>query len=148
MAVFSLIVQPVQGSEPLLLCGPLEKGRALAARVGYPRIVMADAGHAAGTRMRDSGAFGDPARPEAALLVECGQHWQKDSVLWRRLGTCYPRIREAVEQIVEKTVRASSMVENLNSRLRCYFFFLLASPGGSGLPRAAALLSKPPALSP
>jgi hypothetical protein len=40
---------------------------------------MADAGHAAGVRMRDSGAFGDPARPGAALLVECGQHWARGS---------------------------------------------------------------------
>lgn len=49
-------------------------------------------------------------------------HWQKDSALWKRLGCRYPLLREAVEQVVEKTVRASSMVENLNSRLRCYFF--------------------------
>jgi hypothetical protein len=49
-------------------------------------------------------------------------HWQKDSALWRRLGARYPLVREAVGQVVESTVRASSMVENLNSRLRCYFF--------------------------
>ncbi len=49
-------------------------------------------------------------------------HWQKDTELWKRLGSRYPRVRDAVEQVVEKTVRASSMVENLNSRLRCYFF--------------------------
>ena len=49
-------------------------------------------------------------------------HWQKDSALWKRLGARYPLVREAVEKVVEKTVRASSMVENLNSRLRCYFF--------------------------
>ncbi|MCI0407537.1 MAG: hypothetical protein L0191_03060, partial [Acidobacteria bacterium] len=48
--------------------------------------------------------------------------WQKDSVLWKRLGPLYPTVRKAVEQIAETTVRASSMVENLNSRLRCYFF--------------------------
>jgi predicted deacylase len=66
-----------QGDEPLALSGPLEKGRALAARVGVPEIVVADAGHAAGTRLRDHGAFGDPDGPEAALLVECGQHWAR-----------------------------------------------------------------------
>lgn len=49
-------------------------------------------------------------------------HWQKDTELWNRLGSRYPRVRKAVQQVVEKTVRASSMVENLNSRLRCYFF--------------------------
>lgn len=66
-----------QGDQPLALCGPLEKGRALARRVGRPEIVVADAGHAAGTRLRDHAAFGDPDRPEAALLVECGQHWAR-----------------------------------------------------------------------
>jgi predicted deacylase len=66
-----------QGDAPLILCGPLDKGRALARRVGYPVIVIADAGHAAGTRMRDYGGFGDPASAKAALLVECGQHWAR-----------------------------------------------------------------------
>lgn len=59
---------------PVMLAGPLPKGRALAARVGVPEVVVADRGHAAGVRMRDYGAFGDPASPKNALLVECGQH--------------------------------------------------------------------------
>ena len=48
--------------------------------------------------------------------------WQKDTALWKRLGRRYPLLREAVEKVAEKIVRASSMVENLNSRLRSYFF--------------------------
>ena len=63
-------------SPPLILCGTQGKGRELARKVGYPAHVVADAGHAAGPRMRDYGAFADDARPESALLVECGQHWQ------------------------------------------------------------------------
>jgi predicted deacylase len=61
-------------SEPLLLCGPLAKGRRLALELGFPSTVVADAGHAAGTRLRDYGAFGDEASPRNAVLVECGQH--------------------------------------------------------------------------
>ena len=61
--------------EPLMLCGLADKGRRLARAVGYPAKIVADAGHAAGTRMRDHGAFADPASPSRALLVECGQHW-------------------------------------------------------------------------
>jgi len=38
---------------------------------------MCDRGHAAGPRLRDYGAFADPASPKTALLVECGQHWEK-----------------------------------------------------------------------
>lgn len=64
---------------PLMLCGPLAKGRTWARRVGFPEMIVADAGHAAGKRMRDYGAFGDPASPRNALLVECGQHWERAS---------------------------------------------------------------------
>jgi predicted deacylase len=65
---------------PLLLCGLPAKGRALAAAIGYPAVVVADAGHPNGPRMRDFGAFADPASPAAAMLVECGQHWAKSSI--------------------------------------------------------------------
>ncbi len=63
-----------QRGEPMLLAGPLEKGVSLARAVGRPRLVVRDAGHAAGPRLRDYRQFGDPASPAAALLVECGQH--------------------------------------------------------------------------
>lgn len=59
---------------PVMLAGPLAKGRELAFRVGVPEVVVADAGHAAGARMRDYDAFADPESPQNALLVECGQH--------------------------------------------------------------------------
>ena len=49
-------------------------------------------------------------------------YWQKDAALWERLGPRYPAVRAAVDAVTQDTVRASSMVENLNSRLRCYFF--------------------------
>ncbi len=69
-----------QCTVPLMMCGPVAKGRALALALGAPAHVVADAGHAAGTRMRDYGAFVDPASPRNALLVECGQHWEAASV--------------------------------------------------------------------
>ena len=76
-ADFLLDIHSMQSTSPaLMLCGTQAKGRELAAAVGYPAYVVADAGHAAGTRMRDYGAFADAARPQTALLVECGQHWQ------------------------------------------------------------------------
>ncbi|MCP5367153.1 MAG: succinylglutamate desuccinylase/aspartoacylase family protein [Hyphomicrobiales bacterium] len=64
---------------PLMMAGPLAKGRALAAAVGIPEIVVSDAGHAAGKRMRDYTGYADPASPRNALLVECGQHWEARS---------------------------------------------------------------------
>jgi hypothetical protein len=36
---------------------------------------MVDAGHANGKRLRGYGAFGDPASPKNALLIETGQHF-------------------------------------------------------------------------
>jgi predicted deacylase len=68
------------GSQPLMLSGPLAKGIALARAIGTPTHVIIDEGHPEGVRMRDFGAFGDPASPRNALLIECGQHWQQASV--------------------------------------------------------------------
>jgi len=68
-----------QGDDAMLLCGSLEKGRSLARQVGTPAIVVADEGHAAGTRLRDYAGFADPASAKNALLVECGQHWRAGS---------------------------------------------------------------------
>ena len=64
---------------PLMLAGPLAKGRKLAMEVGVPELVVGDAGHAAGTRLRDYGAFADPDSARNALLIECGQHWERAS---------------------------------------------------------------------
>ena len=79
---FLLDIHSMQQSCPALtLSGPLAKGRALAAGTGFPAHVVSDTGHAAGKRMRDYAAFGDPASPKNALLVECGQHWEFDSAV-------------------------------------------------------------------
>jgi len=60
---------------PLVLTGLHAKHIALAARMAAPALVVADAGHAEGTRLRDHGRWNDPADAEAcALLVECGFH--------------------------------------------------------------------------
>jgi len=60
---------------PLAMAGRHPKGRALARGIGAPATVVADAGHAAGRRMRDYGPFDDPAAGPAAVLIEAGQHW-------------------------------------------------------------------------
>jgi len=62
---------------PLMLAGLLERSRELAQQVGIPELIMCDAGHAAGPRMRDYGGFGDPDSAKTALLIECGQHWEQ-----------------------------------------------------------------------
>jgi len=61
---------------PLMMAGPLAKGRDLAKRLGTPEHIVSDAGHAAGKRMRDFEGFGNPSSPKNALLFEAGQHWE------------------------------------------------------------------------
>jgi len=72
---------------PLMMSGRHQKGRDLAAIVGVPEKVVADEGHAAGRRMRDYGAFDDPASSKAALLIECGQHWEASAGHLAKLST-------------------------------------------------------------
>jgi hypothetical protein len=38
-----------------------------------------DSGHAAGERLRDYRDFADTANDRNALLIECGQHWERSS---------------------------------------------------------------------
>ena len=67
-------------SEPLILCGPTAKGRALAMAVGTPALVVADHGHIAGRRLIDYGQFIQADRGPTAILVEAGQHWEAATV--------------------------------------------------------------------
>jgi predicted deacylase len=64
---------------PLMICGMTRRARQLALRLGTPAHLVCDTGHAAGRRMRDYGAFADSASPKTALLIECGQHWERAS---------------------------------------------------------------------
>ncbi len=66
-------------SDPLLLCGGTEKGRALAQAIGTPPLVVADTGHATGPRLIDYPCFGE-AGGGRAILVEAGQHWDEATV--------------------------------------------------------------------
>jgi hypothetical protein len=48
--------------------------------------------------------------------------WQREAPLRQQLGGRYHGLSEAVKDQLGRVVRASSLVENLNSRLRNYFF--------------------------
>jgi hypothetical protein len=59
-----------------------------------PEVLLIDTGHPAGLRMIERGAFADPLDPRTALLIECGQHWERAAAevamdtLLRFLGHC------------------------------------------------------------
>lgn len=49
-------------------------------------------------------------------------YWQREADLHRRSHGRLHELRSAIEPLRQRTVRASSVIENLNSRLRGYFF--------------------------
>lgn len=63
-------------SEPVLLCGAGEQGRALGLAIATPAMVIADTGHAGGKRLIDYGRFTENPGRAACVLVEAGQHWE------------------------------------------------------------------------
>jgi succinylglutamate desuccinylase len=64
---------------PVMMSGARTKGLEFAAALGVPEVVVADAGHPNGRRMRDYGGFNDAASQKNALLIETGQHFSKRS---------------------------------------------------------------------
>ena len=78
---------------PIMVCAKSEKSVALSRRMGVPGDLLLDTGHPAGLRMIERGAFNAPASPKTAVLIECGQHWEKsaadmaEDTLFRFLAT-------------------------------------------------------------
>jgi len=96
----------LEPSPPVMICGPLEKGIRFAFEVGVPRDIVSDTGHANGTRMRDYGGFGDPASTRNALLVECGQHWERaaELVAWQTAWRFLDRLGIVDSQLAAREI--------------------------------------------
>jgi len=62
---------------PIMVCGRVDKNADYARALGVPADLLIDTGHPSGLRMIERGGFGDPASPKRALLIECGQHWER-----------------------------------------------------------------------
>ena len=71
----------------LAMAGRQRKGVLLAQALGMPAFIIVDGGHAAGRRLRDYAFFDDPDDPRAALLIECGQHWERSAPEVARTAT-------------------------------------------------------------
>ena len=50
------------------------------------------------------------------------QRWTLEASLRKHLGQRFHTLQSAVQEMTKKVIRASSVVENINSRLRSYFF--------------------------
>jgi predicted deacylase len=117
-ADFLLDIHSMQhATEPLMMAGPLPKGRALARGVGIPKTVVSDAGHAAGRRMRDYLGFAEEASPRNAVLIECGQHWEASSrdvaieTVYRFLRHLEAITPEAAEPFVSEAAPDQKFIE-------------------------------------
>jgi predicted deacylase len=70
-----------EACKPLMVCGADgrggDKGAALSRRLAVPEVLLIDTGHPAGLRMIERGPFADPHDARTAVLIECGQHWER-----------------------------------------------------------------------
>jgi hypothetical protein len=64
----------------------------------------------------------EETRQVLSLSAKGPERWQREQALWQRWGCRYGVVREAVAELLGQVVRVSSVIENLNSRLRGYFF--------------------------
>jgi predicted deacylase len=108
---------------PIMVCAKSEKSAAFSLRVGVPGDLLIDTGHPAGLRMIERGAFNDPSSARTAVLIECGQHWEKSAAdvavdtLFRFLtatgavnaSICKSHFRVA-PPAVQKTVRVTEAI--------------------------------------
>jgi predicted deacylase len=121
---------------PIMVCAKSDKSAAFSRRIGTPADLLIDTGHPAGLRMIERGAFNDPASPKTAVLIECGQHWEKSSAdvavdtLFRFLAAtgvvsasiCKSRFRLA-PPAVQRVVRVTEPVVAKSVNLKFPYLF-------------------------
>jgi predicted deacylase len=148
---FLLDIHSMQTSvTPLMLAGPLPKGRGLAGALGVPLYVVSDEGHVAGRRLRDYGDFGDLSSKKNALLVECGQHWEKASAdvslqtTLRFLLACDSVEPESIEADLMPVENAQKFVEvtDIVTIKTNAFAFVEPYQGLEVIPEAGTLLGR------
>ncbi len=66
-------------SRPLMICNGLDKEVRATRDVAYPGFVMCGSGHIVGKRIIEYTPFNDTSNGKVAMLVECGQHWAKET---------------------------------------------------------------------
>ena len=105
----------LEPSPPVMICGPLDKGIRFASEVGIPEHIVSDSGHANGIRMRDFGGFGDPSSPKNALLVECGQHWERDAerVAWQTTWRFLAALDIVDAQVAKREIEPAAAAQRL-----------------------------------
>jgi hypothetical protein len=136
---------------PLAMAGRQRKGVELAQALKAPEHIIVDGGHAAGKRLRDYSFFDDPDDPRNALLIECGQHWEKSAPdvakqstlrFLRHFGMCDHAFLDAHlesaplprQKIIEVTAVVTIATDD--------FSFVLPTEGLAVVPKAGTLLAR------
>ncbi len=131
-------------SDPLILSGPAEKGRTLAASLGVPPLVIADHGHANGPRLIDHPGFTSPDSSRIAVLVEAGAHWQRATVATDLacIAALFARTGLASEAIAAPPVAGRcAEVTHTVTAMTADFNFLAAYRGGDIVPDRDTLIA-------
>lgn len=128
-------------SDPLLLCGPGARGRALGVALGVPSLVVADHGHVTGPRLIDYPRFTGPGSA-AACLVEAGQHWRHETIdvmqscvtaMLGHAGMAAPPVPRPPPRCAEVTVAVTASTS--------LFTFLQPFRGGEVIPQRDTLIA-------
>jgi len=129
---------------PLMLSGLTRQGRALASAIGQPGLIVADAGHSSGRRLMDYRQFADPDAPQAANLLEAGQHWQLNTVAITEQATRAFLIATGCCPDLEKPVRPPQLIAEVTHTITAAtssFAFVTSFEGGQRIPERNTLLA-------
>lgn len=135
----------------LALAGRHDKGVALARALGMPQYIVVDAGHRAGRRLRDYAQFDDAGDSRNALLIECGQHWERDasivaqqSVLrfLRHFGVVEPAFLDAFIDPANRPAQRVIEITDVVTIASASFSFALPVHGMMTIARAGTLLAR------
>ena len=128
-------------SDPLILSGPALKGRALAAAIGTPGMVVSDHGHMSGPRLIDHPRFTGPGSA-AAALVEAGQHWEPSTVAATQ--ACVNGLLHATGLVPGADVAARPQLAEVTvvvTASSASFSFVQAFRGGEVIPAQGTLIA-------
>lgn len=135
----------------LALAGRHAKGQRLARALGFPQYIIVDAGHRAGRRLRDYGQFDDPADWRCALLIECGQHWERNAPVvaqqsalrfLRHLDVCDPGFLDAFIEPGHAPPQRTIEITDVVTIASASFSFLLPVRGMMTIARAGTPLAR------
>lgn len=131
---------------PLAMAGSHPKGVALARGIGMPAHIVVDAGHAAGKRLRDYAFFDQPDDMRAAVLLECGQHWERAAPQVAREATLHflrylelldPELAPAVPPLQQRVIEVTTVITIATDS----FAFAMPVQGLAVIPEAGTVLA-------